>query len=151
MSVTSWHLAQVNIGRVRAPMTDPIMAEFAAALDEVNALAERSPGFVWRLKDDTNNATSIQAYADPLLLVNMSAWTDLTALQNYVYRTVHGKFFARRQNWFEKFETSHMALWWIPSGHTPTTDEAKERLAILDAKGPTPEAFTFKQNFPAPS
>lgn len=146
-----WQLAQVNIGRIRAPMTDPIMAEFADALAEINALAESSPGFVWRLKDDSNNATSIQAYSDPRVLVNLSVWTDVAALQQYVYRSVHGKFFARRQNWFEKFETSHMALWWIPTRHIPTPKEAKQRLAILDANGPTPEAFTFKQNFPPPS
>jgi hypothetical protein len=132
-------------------MHDPIMAEFKAALDEVNALAEASPGFVWRLKDDTNNATSIQAYVDPLLLVNMSVWTGWEPLQHYVYRSLHGKFFARRQSWFEKFDGTHLALWWIPAGHVPSIDEAKLRLARLERDGPTPEAFTFRQSFPAPA
>lgn len=150
MSAPGWHLAQVNIGRARAAMDEPIMAEFKAALDEINALAEASPGFVWRLKGDNNNATAIQAFTDPLLLVNLSVWTDAAALQHYVYRSVHGKFFARRQAWFEKFEGQHLALWWIPAGHVPTTIEAKDRLAAIERDGPTPHAFTFKQVFPAP-
>jgi len=149
-SSARWHLAQVNIGRIRGPMDSPIMAEFAAALDEINALAESSPGFVWRLKDSSGNATSIQAYTDPRQLVNMSVWTDLAALEKYVYRTAHGRFFARRQSWFEKMDTAHLALWWIPAGHLPTVEEAKERLAKLDALGPTPDAFTFRETFPPP-
>jgi hypothetical protein len=147
---TAWHLAQINIGRVRAPMDDPIMAEFKAALDEVNALAESAPGFVWRLKDDSGNATSIHTFPDPRLLVNMSVWTDVAPLQDYVYRTMHGRFFARRQNWFERFESAHLGLWWIPVGHVPTLEEAKERLALIDRLGPTADAFTFRQTFPAP-
>ena len=146
----AWHLAQINIGRVRAPMDHPIMAEFKAALDEINALAESSRGFVWRLKGDNNNATEIQAFTDPLMLVNLSVWTDVAALQAYVYRSAHGQFFARRQAWFEKSAGQHLALWWIPAGHTPTPAEAKERLALIERAGPTPEAFTFRQTFPAP-
>jgi hypothetical protein len=147
---TQWQLAQVNIGRIRAPLTDPIMAEFAQALDEINLLAERSPGFVWRLKDESSNATSIKAFPDPLLLVNMSVWTDLAALRDYVYRSVHGRFFARREAWFEKPEKAHLALWWLPVGQLPTVEEAKRRLALLDERGPTAEAFSFRQPFPSP-
>ncbi|WP_438483072.1 DUF3291 domain-containing protein [Oleiharenicola lentus] len=147
----AWHLAQINIGRIVAPMDDPRMAEFAAALTEINALAESSPGFVWRLKDTGGDATSIQAFPDPLILVNMSVWTNVELLKHYVYRSVHGKFFARRQNWFEKSETAHLALWWIPAGHVPTVAEAKERLALLDERGPSERAFTFREPFHAPT
>jgi len=151
MSATgTYQLAQVNIGRIRAAMDDPIMAEFKAALDEINALAEASPSFVWRLKDDSGNATSIVAFPDPRVLVNMSVWIDLASLHAYVYRSLHGEFFARRQAWFEKFESSYLALWWIPVGHIPTVDEAKARIESLDKNGPTPFAFTFRQSFPPP-
>lgn len=146
----AWHLAQVNIGRTKAPMDDPVMAEFKAALVEINALAEATPGFVWRLKDDSGDATSIHAFPDPLVLVNLSVWTDVAALQAYVYRSAHGKFFARRQAWFENYDGAYLALWWIPVGHTPTVQEAKERLALLDANGPTAKAFTFRKHFPPP-
>src|SRR4051812_47934207 len=100
----AWQLAQVNIGRIRAPMDDPIMAEFAAALDEINALAEAALGFVWRLKGTNGNATEISAFPDPRVLVNLSVWRDVDALQAYAYRSAHGRFFARRQAWFEKYE-----------------------------------------------
>ncbi len=147
---SGWHLAQVNIGRTKASMDDPIMAEFKAALVEINALAEANPGFVWRLKDDSGDATSIHAFPDPLVLVNLSVWTDLAGLQSYVYRSAHGEFFARRQAWFESYDGAYLALWWIPVGHTPTVQEAKTRLALLEAKGPTAEAFTFRKNFSPP-
>ena len=143
-----WHLAQINIARMRAPLTDPIMTEFAEALEEVNALADMSPGFVWRLQDANCDATAIRAFADPLILVNMSVWTDLVALQNYVYRTMHGRFFARRQAWFEKSATAHLALWWVPAGHRPTVAEGKARLEQLDQLGASAAAFTFRQPFP---
>lgn len=147
----TWHLAQVNVGRIRAPMSDPIMAEFAGSLAEINALAEASPGFVWRLKEDSGNATAIQAFPDPRTLVNLSVWTDVAPLRDYAYRSAHGKFFARREAWFEKPTSVHLALWWIPAGHVPTVEEAKDRLATIDRLGPTGEAFTFRQAFPAPA
>jgi hypothetical protein len=146
----AWYLAQINIGRIRAPMDDPVMAEFKAALAEVNALAEAAPGFVWRLKDNSGDATSIRAFPDPMLLVNMSVWTDVPALQDYVYRSMHGQFFARRQNWFEAFTGAHLALWWIPVGHTPTLQEARDRLTLMERIGVTRDAFTFRQTFHAP-
>jgi hypothetical protein len=147
---TTWHLAQINIGRIRAPMDDPIMAEFKLALAEVNALAEAATGFVWRLKDDTGNATSIKVFPDPMLLVNMSVWTGIAPLQEYVYRSMHGRFFARRQEWFERFEGAHVALWWIPAGQIPTVEQARDRLELLERAGPTAEAFTFRHAFSAP-
>ncbi len=151
MTAPAWHLAQINIARARGPMDGPVMAEFVAALDEINALAEASPGFVWRLKDESGNATALRAFPDPQMLVNMSVWADIAALQHYVYRTMHGRFFARRQEWFEQLEHAHMALWWIPAGHVPTTDEAKQRLDLLEQNGPGPAAFTFRQSFPPPA
>jgi hypothetical protein len=147
----AWHLAQINIGRIRAPMGDPIMADFKSALAEVNALAEAAPGFVWRLKDNSGDATSIKAFPDPMLLVNMSVWTDVLALQNYVYRTLHARFFARRQEWFERYEGAHVALWWIRADVKPTLEEAKERLALIERIGPSKDAFTFRKMFPAPA
>ena len=150
-TAATFQLAQVNIGRIRAPMNDPIMAEFAEALNEINALAESTPGFVWRLKEESGNATGISAYPDPLVLVNMSVWSDLSALHGYVYRSAHGKFFARRQSWFDKYDGAYLALWWIPAGHRPTVAEAQQRLRTIESRGPTPEAFTFRQSFPAPA
>ncbi len=150
MSQVQWQLAQVNIGRIRAPMNDPVMEEFAGALAEINALAEQSAGFVGRLKGDNGDATEIQAFSDPLILVNMFVWTDVRSLRDYVYRTMHGRFFARRQAWFEKYEGAHLALWWIAAGQFPTTAEAKARLATITARGSSAHAFTFRETFPPP-
>ena len=136
-------LAQINIGRVRGPLDGEVMREFMEALDEINALAERSPGFVWRFKTDAGNATPVQAYADPRLLVNLSVWESVESLRHYVYRSRHGRFFARRSNWFEKFDAPHLALWWVPKGALPTLEDAKRRLEMIAANGDSPAAFTF--------
>jgi hypothetical protein len=151
MQTPRFHLAQLNIGRFRGPIDSPVMKEFADALDQINALAESSPGFVWRLKDDSGNATGIRPFEDPLMAVNLSVWESIETLKAYVYHSMHGKFFARRREWFEKMEEHHLVMWWIPAGTTPTAEEAKSRLALLRAKGDTPEAFTFRHPFPAPS
>jgi hypothetical protein len=145
-----YHLAQVNIGRVRAPMEDPIMDGFRNALDRINAIADATPGFVWRLQTPEGNATSIHAWDDPRILVNMSVWTSLEALHRYVYDSDHTPFVRARREWFEPFEGPMLALWWIPEGHIPTIAEAKLKLDRLAAEGPTPEAFTFRRSFPAP-
>jgi hypothetical protein len=147
--MTPLHLAQVNIGRVRAPVDDPLMAGFTSKLDEINALAERSPGFVWRLQTDAGNATEYRPYDDDRLLINMSVWTTIEDLQQYVYRTLHADFLRQRYNWFEKFSGVYMALWWVPAGHRPGLEEAVQRLAHLEAHGPAPFAFTFQKRFPA--
>ncbi len=150
--VDAWHLAQINIARVLAPVDDPRLADFMAALDEINALAETSPGFVWRLQTEEGNATSIHAFDDPDLLVNMSVWEDADSLFAYVYKTVHARFMARRREWFDhRFDGPYQVLWWIPAGHVPTVEEGKVRLRTLAERGPTAEAFTFKQRFPAPA
>lgn len=146
-----WHLAQVNIARFRKPADDPANADFMAALDHVNALAEASPGFVWRLTGEGNNAVDLQPFDDPNIAINMSVWESVDALAAFVYRNMdHRGVMRRRREWFEEMPI-YMALWWVPAGATPTVAEAKERLALLEAHGPTAAAFTFRQPFPAPS
>ena len=147
---TRVHLAQVNIGRIKAPLESPEMAGFVTRLDEVNALADRSPGFVWRLQGAAGNNTYLRPYPeDDRLLLNMSVWEGLEALTAYVYQTAHVELIQQRHQWFEKFDGAFLALWWVPAGHRPSVDEAKKRLARLAEQGPSPYAFTFRQPFPA--
>ena len=150
MSPAGWHLAQVNIGRLVAPPGDPRVQPFFDALDRVNALADASPGFVWRLQGEGNNATDLHPTPDPLLIPNMSVWRDADALFDFVYRSAHTPEMARRREYFERFDGAYQALWWIPAGTIPTVDEALARLWMLDRFGPTANAFTFKARFPAP-
>jgi hypothetical protein len=146
-----FQLAQVNIGRVRAPVDDPLMHGFVARLDEINALAESSPGFVWRLKDDSGNATYFRPYAgDDRILINMSVWESIEALHAFVYRSLHKDLLADRKNWFERMEEAYQVLWWIPRGHIPTLEEAVARLEHLRQHGDTPHAFGFKSPFEPP-
>jgi hypothetical protein len=144
-------LAQVNIGRFRAPIGDPIMEGFRTQLDPINALADRSPGFVWRLQTEDGNATAVRPDAtDDRMAINMSVWESLDALQQYVYRTAHVGPLRDRKQWFEPIEGPILALWWIAAGHIPTVAEAMARLQILKERGPSPDAFTFRTPFPAP-
>lgn len=146
--MADYHIAQVNIGRVRAPIEDPIMAGFVARLDELNALADQSPGFVWRLQTSSGNATYFRPFPeDDRILMNMSVWESIETLRHYVYKTVHAELLRQRHEWFEKFAGSYTALWWVPAGHIPGIDEATKRLAHLDKHGPTQFAFTFKTTF----
>jgi hypothetical protein len=145
--VANYHIAQVNIGRVKGPLEDPVMAGFVARLEEINALADGSPGFVWRLQTSAGNATYFRPYDDDRLLLNMSVWETVDALKSYVYHTAHAELLRQRHAWFEKFAGAYAALWWVPAGHIPGIDEAKKRLAHLDAHGPTQFAFTFKSVF----
>ena len=149
MTADSWQLAQVNIGRVRGQMTDPIMADFVAQLPAINALADQSLGFVWRLQTEDGDATAFRPYDDPTILINMSVWTDLDSLRGYVYRSAHAPVMRRRREWFERFQGVYVVLWWVPAGHRPSLAEAVERLAHLEAHGPTPYAFGFRQPFDA--
>jgi hypothetical protein len=142
------HLAQINIGRMKGPLDGPVMAGFMARLDDLNALADKSDGFVWRLQGEAGNNTYLRPYQDERIIVNMSVWESIEKLRAYVYNTSHAELLKQRREWFEKFDGSMMALWWIPAGHIPTVDEAKRRLASLDAHGPTQFAFTFKTTFP---
>jgi hypothetical protein len=124
------------------------MAEFIAALDEVNALADRSPGFVWRHQADAGNAAVTHGYDDPLVIVNLSVWLTVEQLKDYVYRTMHGRFLARRAAWFHRMQEAHLALWWVPAGHLPSIDEAKLRLEHRRTHGDSPHAFSFQRTFP---
>ncbi len=148
MSEVQWNLAQVNIGRARGAITDPVMQGFVARLEEINRLAEQSPGFVWRLQTEDGDATAVRPYADDMgILINLSVWTDLDSLREYVFRTAHAAVMRRRREWFERFEGVYVALWWVPSGHRPSVAEAVSRIAHLKANGPTPHAFSFAQPF----
>lgn len=149
--MAAYHVAQLNIGRLLAPLDAPEIAEFVAALDPVNALADAAPGFVWRLQDDEGNATSFRPFDDDTLLVNLSVWESIDALADFTYRTMHRDVLRRRGEWFTKLAGAHLVLWWVPAGHIPSLQEAKERLDLLRDRGPTPDAFTFRTRFPAPS
>ena len=143
-------LAQIKIGRLLAPPGDPRVADFVNALDEINALAERSPGFVWRLKSDTGNALDIRYSDDPLEALNMSVWESVESVLNYAYASEHVAFLKRRAEWFEKHTQPHYCLWWVPAGHVPTVSEGIERLEHYRKYGATEHAFWFSQRFPAP-
>ena len=142
------HLAQINIGRMKAPLDDPSMHGFMSRIAGLNALADRSDGFVWRLQDGAGDGnTYLRPFDDDRIIVNMSVWQSVEQLRAYTYNTAHAEVLRQRREWFEKFDRVFLALWWIPIGHIPTIDEAKERLASLETQGPTPFAFTFKQIF----
>jgi hypothetical protein len=146
-----FHLAQINIGRLVAPIDSPEIAPFVAGLDPINALAERSTGFIWRLKSDSNNATDISYNDDPTILVNMSVWDSIESLKAYAYNSEHVEYFRQRRAWFQKMDKPHYCLWWIPAGHIPTVAEARERLEHYQQRGSTPYAFWFSQPYPAPA
>ena len=147
----TWHLAQLNLGRLRAPVDDPAIADFADGLDPINALADATPGFVWRLQTEEGNATAIRPFPDDeLMAINMSVWESMEVLADYVYRSAHTAFLRRRGEWFERLGDAYLVLWWIPAGTVPTVDEALARLDHLRTFGPTPDAFTFHQPFPHP-
>jgi hypothetical protein len=137
------HLAELNIGKFRYPTTDPRMAGFMDNLDRVNALAERSPGFVWRLKDDNNNATDLRVGDD--YAVNMSVWETPEALENYVFKTVHVQFYKNRADWFDLMEKPHMVFWWVPEGHQPSLQEAMDRLEMFEKNGATEQSFGWAE------
>lgn len=148
--MTGYHLAQINVGRLKAPVDHPMIAGFKDNLDRINALADGMPGFVWRLVGAGGNATDIQPKADdPLFAVNMSVWTDMDALAGFVYRSAHRNIMRRRREWFEHMEV-FQCLWWVPVGHTPSVEEGLARLDRIERLGPTAEAFSFKSPFPAP-
>jgi hypothetical protein len=139
-----FHIAQINIARMRVPLEDPAMAGFVGRLEEINALADRAPGFIWRLQTPEGDATYLRPYDDDRILVNMSVWEGVEHLQAYVYKSAHAELLRQRREWFEPFDGAYAALWWVPAGHRPGIDEAKQRLAHLDEHGPTQFAFTFK-------
>jgi len=146
----TYHLAQLNIGRILAPLDSPQLAGFMARLDEINALAEAAPGFVWRFQTEDGNATALRPYEDDRILVNFSVWTSAESLHAFVYRTVHVEVMRQRRQWFEQMDQTFLVLWWVPVGHRPTVQEAVERLDHLRRQGPTSYAFTFQQRFAPP-
>ena len=141
------HVAQMNVGRLRAPIDDPIIDDFRMNLEPVNALAEVSPGFVWRLQDESGDATSIKPFDDDLEIINLTVWESIDALADFTYRSGHVQFLRRRREFFEAPTQPSLCLWWIPEGTIPTVEEAIARLEHLRAHGPTPRAFTFRQRF----
>lgn len=148
--MAGWELAQINIGRLIAPADAPAVAGFFEALDRINALAEASDGFVWRMTGEGNNATDIKPAPDDRLVVNVSVWRDAEALFAFVYRSAHTPVMAQRRGWFEPFGAAFQALWWVPAGHRPTIEEGMAKLWLLDRYGPSAQAFTFKQRHPMP-
>lgn len=142
--MASWHLAQFNIARMRYPLDDSRMAGFVERLDELNALADAAPGFVWRLETEEGNATSLRPFPDGDLIINMSVWESVATLKDYVYKSAHVEPLRLRREWFEPFDGPVTAMWWIPAGHIPSVEEAKEKLAELRSRGPGPRAFDFR-------
>jgi heme-degrading monooxygenase HmoA len=148
-------LAQVNIGRLRAPVDSPQLAGFMAALNPVNALADAAPGFVWRLQTEDGNATAVRAFewdqaGSAGVILNMSVWESVEALAAFVYSEQHRQVLRRRREWFERMEEAYLALWWIPRGQVPTTGDAEHRIRHLRVHGPTARAFTLRVHFPPP-
>ena len=144
------HLAQINVGRLRAPLEDPAIAGFVAQLEPINALADASPGLVWRfVSDGADNATAVRPFPDDLMLLNFSVWESREALWNFVYRTAHLEAMRRRRDWFERMVAPYQALWWVPEGHRPSVTEAIDALERIQCDGPTPASFTFREFFPA--
>lgn len=144
--MTEYHLAQLNIAKLKFALDAPEMAGFVDQLEAINALADDAPGFVWRLQTDEGDATAIDYFGSDYL-VNMSVWESVKALHDYVYRSSHKQVLARRKEWFGHLQDAYSVLWWIPKGHIPTVEEAGERLGRLRNEGPNAQAFTFKQTF----
>ena len=142
------HLAQVNVAKLLEPIDSELLRDFVDALEPVNALADGSPGFVWRLQTEDGDATSIRVFDDDMIILNMSVWTSLDDLKTFVYRGDHAQVMRNRKKWFHQMRETYLALWWIPEGHIPTEEEGAHRLEHLRANGPSPTAFTFKNYFP---
>ena len=148
--MTQYHIAQINIARMLAPIDDPLMTDFVAQLPPINALAEESPGFVWRLQSEGGDATSLKVYDDNMVIINLTVWETIEALREYVYRSAHSRVMRDRRRWFEKFDRSYYALWWIPAGYLPDPQEGRERLEYLRKHGDSAHAFSFKAVFDPP-
>lgn len=148
--MAKYHLAQVNIALAKGEMDTELMNGFVSRLDEINEKADKAEGFIWRLQTDDGDSTAIRVFDKPLLLVNMSVWESIDTLKNFVYTSAHVELIRDRQAWFHKFVDAHQALWWIPQGHIPTTEEAKEKLEYIQKHGSTAKAFHFGKPFPMP-
>jgi hypothetical protein len=146
----AFQLAQVNVARMREPLDHASMREFVDGLEPINAIADASPGFVWRLQTAEGDATALRVFDDDMTIVNMSVWDSIEALRTFVFRTHHADYLRRRSAWFERLDDAPTALWWIPAGTTPTVDDAKARLELLRDRGPSPDAFSLHEPFPLP-
>ncbi|WP_415952935.1 DUF3291 domain-containing protein [Streptomyces sp. KLOTTS4A1] len=147
----AYELAQVNIGRLRAPLDSAQLKDFAEGLEPVNADADKAEGFVWRLQDDYGDATGFRILDEPDLLVNLSVWRDIDTLTAYIYSGRHRELLRRRREFFHRLDEIVTALWWVPVGHRPSVDEAGERLLHLREHGPTQRAFSLRASFPPPA
>jgi len=147
--MSAYQLAQLNVAAMKASLDSPELKDFVDNLDRINALAESSPGFIWRLKGDGNDATSLRPLGDNVL-VNMSVWRDVAALKDYVYKSAHSEVMRRRREWFTRMADAYLALWWVPKGHEPTVAEAVAKLLQLRQQGPSSDVFTFGEAFSAP-
>jgi hypothetical protein len=147
----AYRVAQYNIARLIAPLDDPRIAGFVAALDPFNQLGDTSPGFVWRHQTADGNSTSVRVRGDPLILINFSVWESIEAMFEYTYRSAHADIFRRRREFFEASELPQLVLWWVPAGHEPSVEEAEERLDNLRRHGPSSYAFGFKSQFAPPA
>ncbi|MDN3650911.1 DUF3291 domain-containing protein [Reinekea marina] len=148
--MSGYQLAQLNVAKLLAPIDSPKIADFVANLDRINALAEASEGFVWRLQTEEGDATGIDYFGSDII-ANMSVWRSIDALHHYVYKTAHIEIMRRKKEWFHHMSEAHTVLWWIPSGHKPSIEEAALKLSTLQDKGPTEQAFTFKKSYSIPS
>lgn len=146
----SWQLAQFNVATAKFDNDDPRFADFIDNLDQINGLGDQSPGAVWRFQDESGSAVEVSAYDDPRVLLNLTVWEDLESLWNYVYKTEHVEFLRRRTEWFEVESQPFLVMWWIPAGYRPTPAEGVERLDHLRANGPSPYAFSFRDNYEPP-
>jgi len=145
-----YQLAQLNVAKMLEPLDSPALAGFVEALEPINALADASSGFVWRLKEDEDESVANQSPEDDMLLVNLSVWESIDSLRNFVYQSAHAPVMRKKRGWFEKHRAPNIVLWWVPAGHQPSVEEAFARLKTLQADGPSSQAFTFANCFPAP-
>jgi uncharacterized protein DUF3291 len=147
--MSKYQIAELNVAELKAPLDSPELKDFVDNLDRINALAESSPGFAWRLKGDGNDATSLRPLGDNVI-VNLSVWNDVNALRDYVYKSAHVEILRRKREWFARMAKAYMVLWWVPKGHEPTPAEAVAKLMLLRERGPSAEAFTFAEAYGAP-
>lgn len=146
--MSKYHIAQLNIATLTAPIDSPRLSEFVANLDRINALAEGSPGFIWRLQTEEGDATGIDYFGTDKI-VNLSLWDSIESLHNYVYRSAHVEIMRRKKEWFHTMAQAYLVLWWVPVGHIPSIEDAAQKLSTLRELGPSEEAFTFKKAFDA--
>lgn len=148
--MNSYHIAQINVGRLIAPLDNPQISGFVRELEPINLIADQSDGFIWRLQSDSGNATDFAYSEDPLVIVNMSVWASMEALERYVYASRHLEIFKQRRSWFERMDKAHYCLWWVSAGHRPSIAEGRQRLEHYQVHGATDQAFWFSQPFPHP-